>query len=89
MVAFFDWLSARHVCECGTVYSIKTINSLVPSTDTVVCEHCGAVMDSWQIELAIAFMSSSADRLGDGGVCGTLAQCALVIREHKPEGRPP
>ena len=48
MVAFFDWLSARHVCECGTVYSIKTINSLVPSTDTVVCEHCGAVMDSWQ-----------------------------------------
>jgi hypothetical protein len=47
MVAVFERLFARYVCECGTVYRVKTASTLIPSMDVAVCEHCGAVMDNW------------------------------------------
>ena len=48
MVAVFERLFARYVCECGTVYRVTTTVSLVPTADIVVCEHCGNVLDSWR-----------------------------------------
>ena len=47
MITFIDQLFARYVCECGTVYRVKTVSSLTATTDIAVCEHCGAVMDNW------------------------------------------
>jgi hypothetical protein len=46
-VAVFERLFARYVCECGTVYRVKTASTLIPSMDVAVCEHCGEVMDNW------------------------------------------
>src|SRR5262249_28073024 len=47
MGRFFDWLFAKHTCECGAVYKVSVIRSPSPDTDDACCEACG-LMNSWQ-----------------------------------------
>ena len=38
---------AQTNCECGAIYEVESRHSLMPGTDTAICEICKRELDRW------------------------------------------
>jgi hypothetical protein len=42
---------AKETCTCGAVYEVTYRNTLMASTQSIDCDHCGAELAAWHDQM--------------------------------------